>query len=153
MVRRKLAVFPGFVPVIGIAIAGWMVSTAVHAAQGIVFVSNRTGNKEIWRMDADGGHPTQLTFSAGLDAEPVPSPDGMWIAYVSDVSGEQEIYLIDQLGRAEPKRLSDDGRFKSGLCWSPDSTKLLGHHLCARVGQGVQASVSDGLGLGEMGER
>ena len=62
-----------------------LTSVEAGAAQSIVFVSDRTGNKEIWRMDSDGTGLEQLTFNPGVDAEPVPSPDGEWIAYISGV--------------------------------------------------------------------
>jgi len=61
------------------------------------------------------------------EQHPVWSPDGQWIAYVSDADGEQEIYLADQMGREAPRQLTWNGKFKLGLSWSPDSKKLLFH--------------------------
>ena len=34
---------------------------------------------------------------------------------------------MDQMGQGEPKRLTQSGKFKLGLSWSPDSKKLLFH--------------------------
>jgi len=83
---------------------------------------------EILTVPREHGDVRHLTSTAGAREQfPVWSPDGKWIAYVSDVSGEQEIYLVDQLGRTEPKRLTENAQFKSGLRWSPDSTKLMFH--------------------------
>jgi TolB protein len=46
----------------------------------IVFVSNRGGAFQIWRMNADGSNQIQLTNSTGAD-NPAVSPDGRWIVY------------------------------------------------------------------------
>ena len=52
------------------------------------------------------------------------SPDGKWIAYVSDKSGDDEVYLIDQMGKEKEKKLTSTGHFKTGLAWSPLSDKM-----------------------------
>ncbi len=102
-------------------VQGWDVSP--HAKR-IVF----DARGEILTVPREHGDVRHLTRTAGAREQiPVWSPDGKWIAYVSDVSGEQEIYLVDQLGRTEPKQLTANGQFKLGLRWSPDSTKLLFH--------------------------
>lgn len=53
------------------------------------------------------------------------SPNGKWIAYLSDESGEYEIYVRAQDGAGAPRRVTRDGdvwRFQP--IWSPDSKKL-----------------------------
>jgi Tol biopolymer transport system component len=47
----------------------------------IVFMSDRTGRPNIWRMDLDGGNPRRLTD--GYDLHPYVSPDSQWIVYQS----------------------------------------------------------------------
>ena len=66
----------------------------------IAFASNRSGNFEIWRMEARvGGAATQLTFDKRKDVDPWYSPSGSSIAFSSDRSapgsGGQEIYVMD----------------------------------------------------------
>ena len=54
------------------------------------------------------------------------SPDGKWIAYVSDASGETELYIQSQDGRSSPVQIThgaDTEYFTPE--WSPDSKKLL----------------------------
>lgn len=46
----------------------------------IVFVSSRAGTRQIWRIDADGGNPRQLTDVKSAD-QPFLSPDGAWIYF------------------------------------------------------------------------
>jgi tricorn protease len=83
---------------------------------------------DIFTAPAERGDIRNLTSSPGTrEQHPVWSPDGRYIAYVSDATGEQEVHIIDQRGEDEPVQLTDNGNFKFGLKWSPDSRKLLYH--------------------------
>ena len=54
------------------------------------------------------------------------SPDGKWVAYISDKSGEDEIYIQARDGLSPPVRITKNGdTYKYNLYWSPDSKKLL----------------------------
>ena len=54
------------------------------------------------------------------------SPDGKYIAYLSDKSGEYEIYLEAQDGSAEPVQLTSNAdTYKFTIRWSPDSKKII----------------------------
>ncbi|MCK4965852.1 PD40 domain-containing protein, partial [bacterium] len=54
------------------------------------------------------------------------SPDGRWIAYISDASGEDEIYIIPQDGSAPAQQLTSNAEtYKYQLYWSPDSKKIM----------------------------
>jgi Tol biopolymer transport system component len=65
----------------------------------IIFQSGRTGRYEIWRSDADGSNPLQMTsFDKGFSGTPRWSPDGKWIAFDHHETHSQ-IYLIDSEGR------------------------------------------------------
>ncbi len=102
-------------------IQGWDVSPR---AKRIVL----DGRGKLFTVPVKYGDTRKLTRSLS-DREQYPawSPDGRWIAYVSDLRGEQEIYLMDQMGQREPEQLTQSGKFKLGLSWSPDSKKLLYH--------------------------
>jgi tricorn protease len=52
------------------------------------------------------------------------SPDGKYIAYVSDKSGRDEIWLSDPEGRT-PKKITDLDNEKGAIVWTPDSARVL----------------------------
>ena len=56
----------------------------------IIYDTSDSGNFDIWIMDADGRNRKQLTFDPHTDFEPISSPDGRYIAFVSDRSGPLE---------------------------------------------------------------
>ena len=52
------------------------------------------------------------------------SPDGKYVAFVSDRSGRDEVWISDPEGRT-PKKITDLDNEKGALVWSPDSKLLL----------------------------
>jgi TolB protein len=59
----------------------------------IVFVSNKTGFKEIYECDFDGHELRQLTNSHSISLTPVLSPDGRYLAYTGFSSGRPALYI------------------------------------------------------------
>ena len=64
----------------------------------IVFESNRSGNADIYSMNADGSNRVQLTTTASEDVEPRWSPDGTRIVFASDRTGIFQIYTMNADG-------------------------------------------------------
>jgi tricorn protease len=81
---------------------------------------------EILTVPAEKGDPRNLTNTTGvMERSPAWSPDGRWIAYLSDESGEYALHLREQSGMGEVKKIKlGDRAFFSGLTWSPDSKKI-----------------------------
>ena len=77
--------------------------------------------------DRRKGDPVNLTRASGSrEKNAAWSPDGRWVAFVSDRTGEEQVYLIDQKGEKEWRQLTKKGRgFLLPLVWSPDSKYLL----------------------------
>jgi tricorn protease len=82
---------------------------------------------EVFSVPAKSGITRNLTQSSGAnDRNATWSPDGQWIAYLSDRSGEYEIYIQKQDGSEPPVRLTFGGdTYKFDIEWSPDSKKIL----------------------------
>lgn len=90
----------------------------------IVFASDRSGDGEIYVMDADGTDVLRLTHRDGYDADPAWSPDGSKIAFCTDRDGNQEIYVMDVDG-SNPRNLSNHPASDCATpSWSPDGKKL-----------------------------
>ena len=85
---------------------------------------------DIFTVPAENGETRQLTATSGVhESTPIWSPDGKWIVYISDETGEEELYLIDPgptKGEAREKvRLTTDGRcHRFNPVWSPDSKHI-----------------------------
>lgn len=79
---------------------------------------------EIFTIATDRGEPQRVTETPWREQDPRWSPNGKWIAFVSDRTGRQEVFISDELGKSA-KKLSDADCDKSSLTWSPDSQTLL----------------------------
>ncbi|QOY90864.1 S41 family peptidase [Paludibaculum fermentans] len=82
---------------------------------------------EILTVPAEKGDARNLTESpAVMDRDPAWSPDGQWIAYFSDESGEYELQVKDSLGTQAPRkfRLEEKPTFYGSPRWSPDNKKI-----------------------------
>jgi len=81
---------------------------------------------EIFTVPAKYGNVRNLTNTSGVhERNSKWSPDGKWIAYISDVSGEDEIYLRPQDGTGTPTQLTFNAdTYKYGFFWSPDGKKI-----------------------------
>jgi len=82
---------------------------------------------DIWTVPAKKGSARNLTRSSGIaERNPTWSPDGRWIAYLSDETGEYELYITQSDGKGETRQLTSDGQaYRYLLAWSPDSEHIL----------------------------
>jgi tricorn protease len=82
---------------------------------------------DIFSVPAENGPTYNLTNTQGVrEIYPRWSPDGKYISYYSDASGEYEIYLLENKKDAKPKQLTfGSSAWKYDSEWSPDSKYLL----------------------------
>ncbi len=85
-----------------------------------------TARGDIFTVPIEKGPTRNLTHSSSAhDKRAAWSPDGQKIAFISDITGEEQVYLIDQDGSGEPEQLTDD--FRAMLYtpeWAPDGQRL-----------------------------
>jgi tricorn protease len=63
---------------------------------------------DLWRANANGGTAVRLTTHPEVEASPVLSPDGQWIAFQASYDGPSEVYMMSVTG-GTPKRLTHEG--------------------------------------------
>ncbi|HEX3552733.1 MAG TPA: PDZ domain-containing protein [Thermoanaerobaculia bacterium] len=85
-----------------------------------------TARGEIFSVPAEKGEIRNLTHSSGVrEGGATWSPDGRWVAYLSDRSGEYEIWVRPADGSGQERRVTTDGHiWRFPPQWSPDSKKL-----------------------------
>lgn len=82
---------------------------------------------EILSVPAEKGDARNLTNTTGVaDRDPAWSPDGKWIAYFSDESGEYALHLRQQNGMGDVRKISlgSPPSFFYSPVWAPDSKKI-----------------------------
>jgi tricorn protease len=79
---------------------------------------------EIFSVATDRGQLQRVTDTPWKEQNPRWSPDGKWIAFVSDRTGREEIYISDELGK-NLKKLTDSDCDKLAIVWASDSKSFL----------------------------
>jgi serine/threonine-protein kinase len=78
-------------------------------------------NWDVWVLPP-GGEPTPIVSTPFDEGAPALSPDGQWIAYMSDKSGQDEIYVRPYPGPGPEVTISTGGG--TGALWSRSGTEL-----------------------------
>jgi len=81
---------------------------------------------DIWTVPVKNGYPRNLTRTSGVaERDASWSPDGRWIAYFSDATGEYELYMTQSDGKGETRQLTKNGgKYRNRPTWSPDSKNI-----------------------------
>lgn len=105
--------------------AGRWIQSAHISPKGEKVVFSARGEVLVFNLKT--GESLNLTQSPGIaERHPVFSPDGKWIAYFSDESGEYEL-LVRPVNASEPVKkikIEENPSFFRELTWSLDSTKI-----------------------------
>jgi tricorn protease len=83
-----------------------------------------TVHGEIFTVATDKGDILRITETPARDSAPTWSPDGKWIAFVSDRSGRDEIWLVHE-DATGLKQITDADTEKRGMEFAPDSKALM----------------------------
>jgi tricorn protease len=105
--------------------AGKHVATVAPAPDGKRAIAVARG--ELFSVPGKEGTARNLTRTSGAhERDAIWSPDGKWIAYNSDVTGENELYIRPQDGKGEPQQITSGAdTYYYRPIWSPDSKMLL----------------------------
>jgi Tol biopolymer transport system component len=82
-----------------------------------------TGNWDLFVIDANGKHDTQLTTDPAQDWGASWSPDGARLAFTSDRDGSSDIWIVDLASGTERNVVSSEAHDEQPA-WSPDGTKI-----------------------------
>ena len=113
---RTSVVEEPLLPQNGFAPSSWL-------RKGEALIGHRDGDLWVYRPSASGDKWERLTNSVAQERYPVWSPDGTWLAYASDVSGRDEVYVQRYPGPGSPILVSTAG----GLApvWNPNGRELI----------------------------
>ncbi|MGH2616512.1 MAG: prolyl oligopeptidase family serine peptidase [Thermomicrobiales bacterium] len=97
--------------------------------ESIVFASGLGGGVDLWSIAPEGGCPVRRSVGMGTVGHLAnfmftPSPDGRFIAYVSQKSGAYEVWLWSAEGEPD-RQLTRLGGAIESLAWSPDSAAVV----------------------------
>src|SRR5208337_361660 len=91
----------------------------------IYFVSNRTGNKEIWAMDYDGSNQKQFTSYKSITTFPVLSQDSTKIAFTTFARGTPQIFIHSLETGRKLAYYNQQASLNAASDFTPDSQHLL----------------------------
>lgn len=79
---------------------------------------------DLWIVDRSGGEARRLTSTAAVERDPWFSPDGRWIAFTSNRSGNPDVYVVSVEG-GDARRLTWHPGNDEARGWSPDGRQVL----------------------------
>jgi tricorn protease len=79
---------------------------------------------DLWIANRDGGEARRLTATPAVEANPQLSPDGRWVAFTSNRSGNPDVYVMAAEG-GDPRRLTWHPSADQARGWSPDGRLVL----------------------------
>ena len=101
-----------------------------------------TARGEVFNVPVKAGVTRNITRTPGANDRGAEfSPDGKYIAYISDITGETEIYLQESDKTAPVQLTKGADTYIRSIIWAPDSKSLL---YTDRKNRLVQVSVPDG---------
>jgi TolB protein len=104
----------------------------------IYFTSTRTGNKEIWVMDADGGNQRRITGFNNISKFPAVSPDGTKIAFTSWAKGQPAIFVFSVNPVLDLRFYNQRASVNQAPSFTPDGKQIVyassaGTERCCRI--------------------
>ena len=98
---------------------------APGGGQRVVVSSEQITNLQLWSLDLATGQRQQLTYFGEVAYDPVWSPLGNPIAFVSPESGNDEIYTINRDGSELQQLTFNEWEWDKHPSWSPDGSQIV----------------------------
>ena len=92
--------------------------------EAVVYTTLRPPNLDIYLFEGVSDAPSRLTDHPALDYNATFSPDGRWIVFTSERSGNPELWAMEVGSRGEPVRLTDHEALDDAADFSPDGRRL-----------------------------
>jgi len=104
----------------------------------IYFTSSRTGHKEIWGMDGDGGNQRQITKFNNISKFPALSPDGTKVAFTSWAKGRPAIFIFSVDPVLDLRFYNQSASVNESPSFTPDGKQIVyassaGTERCCRI--------------------
>ena len=80
---------------------------------------------DIYRLDIDSGETAVITSGMGFDSQPVVSPDGSKIAFISDRDGKDNLWIANIDGGNPIKLSSETYAALISPTWNPDGQNIV----------------------------
>jgi Tol biopolymer transport system component len=85
-----------------------------------------TWESDLWEIDLASGKERRLTEDSFIDSYPAYSPDGQWLAFLSERSGSRQVWLLPRSsGEALPLTRDAEDVYLGTLTWLPDSRGVM----------------------------
>jgi Tol biopolymer transport system component len=98
--------------------------------RSIVFISDRSGESELWISDVDGGNAVQLTSLGATPGFPRWSPDGSLVAFHSNTEeGPAGDVFVVPSGGGKPRKMTSDAASDTFATFSRDGRWI---YFCSR---------------------
>jgi Tol biopolymer transport system component len=120
---RMLVDWPGYA--VGAFVVDGPGSNVTLSPDGatVVFVSNRSGNPDLWSVPFAGGEPVAFATSPLKESEPRYSPDGSQVLFGSNRSGSADLWVMPAFG-GEARQLTNWPSDEFDGHWSPDGKSI-----------------------------
>jgi hypothetical protein len=100
-------------------------SIAPGAGQRVIVSDQQINSLQLWTVDMATGTNHQLTHMEGIAYDPVWSPAGNPIAFVSPQTGNDEIYVINGDGSVLTQLTTNEWEWDKHPTWSPDGSQIV----------------------------
>lgn len=91
----------------------------------VYFVSDRTGHKEVWSMDQDGGNQKLVTHYNSITTTPAVSPDGTKLAFTTYAKGNPRIFVHSLETGRQLLFYNQEASLNATPCFTPDGKHVL----------------------------